>query len=83
VLYVQAGTLADPLAGHHYRARFERRTIMTLCPDNKGVCQRVDLESASEDLVRLVNQLGDEVEVEVQADELRKIDNKLRKIIGG
>jgi hypothetical protein len=83
VLYVQAATLANPPAGDHYRARFERRTIMTLCPDNRGVCQRVDLESASDDLVRLVKQLGDEVEVEVDVDDLRKIDNKLRKIIDG
>ncbi len=56
---------------------------MPLCPNNNGVCQRVDLQSASDDLVRLVNQLADEVEVEVQVDELRKIDNKLRKIIDG
>jgi hypothetical protein len=54
---------------------------MPLCPDNRGVCQRVDLESASDDLVRLVQQLGDEAEVEVDADELRRIDDKLRKII--
>lgn len=59
---------------------FKRRTIMC---NTVGVCKRIDLESLSDDLARLVNQLGEEVEGEVQGDDLRNIENKLAKIIKG
>jgi hypothetical protein len=48
-----------------------------------GVAKRIELESLSEDLNRLITQLGDEVEGEVQGDDLRNIDHKLQKIIEG
>jgi hypothetical protein len=51
------------------------------CPNNIGVAKRIDLESVSEDLARLVRQLGDEVEGEVQVDDPKNIENKLEKII--
>jgi hypothetical protein len=82
VWYVQAAMFANPPAGDHYRAQFERRTIMTLC-NSIGVCKRVELESVSDDLVRLVKQLGDEVEGEVRGEDLKNIENKLEKIING
>jgi hypothetical protein len=81
VLYVHAATPAKPPAGDH-RARFERRTIVKPC-NAVGVCKRIELESLSDDLTRLVKQLGDEVEGEVQGDDLRNIDHKLQKIING
>jgi hypothetical protein len=52
-----------------------------MCTNNVGVAKRIDLESLSEDVARLVRQLGEEVEGEVQVDDLKNIDNKLRKII--
>ena len=48
-----------------------------------GVAKRIELESLSDDLARLVRQLGDEVEGEVQGDDLRNLDHKLQKIING
>jgi hypothetical protein len=69
-------------AGDHYRPRFERRTIMP-CDPTSGICKRIDLESLSDDIARLVRQLGEEVEGKVQGDDLRKIKNKLEKIIEG
>lgn len=53
------------------------------CDEHRGVTKRIDLESVSEDIARLVRQLGDEVEGEVQVDDLRNIENKLEKIIEG
>lgn len=53
------------------------------CDATHGVCQRIDLESVSDDIQRLIRQLGDEVEGEVAGDDLRKIKNKLEKIIEG
>ncbi len=53
------------------------------CDEHSGVCQRIDLESVSDDIARLVEQLGEEVEGEVQVDDLRRIENKLEKIIEG
>ena len=52
-----------------------------MCSNNVGVAKRIDLESISEDIARLVTQLGDEVEGEFQVDDLKNIKNKLRKII--
>lgn len=52
-----------------------------MCDNNVGVAKRIDLESLSGDIARLVKQLGEEVEGEVQVDDLKNIKNKLRKII--
>jgi hypothetical protein len=51
--------------------------------DTVGVAKRVDLESISEDIAKLVKQLGSEVEGDVQASELKKIETKVQKIIKG
>jgi hypothetical protein len=48
-----------------------------------GVAKRIELESLSDDLNRLIGQLGEEVEGEVQGDDLRMIESKLAKIIEG
>jgi hypothetical protein len=53
------------------------------CDSHSGVCRRIDLESLSDDIQRLVRQLGEEVEGEVPGDDLIKIENKLEKIIKG
>ena len=49
------------------------------CDEHRGVTKRIDLESVSEDIARLVRQLGDEVEGEVQVDDLRNIAEQTRK----
>jgi hypothetical protein len=61
-------------------SEFYRR--FTMC-NTVGVAKRVDLESISEDIATLVKQLGKEVEGNVQASELRKIETKVQKIIKG
>ena len=53
------------------------------CDKIVGVTKRIDLESVSDDLARLVRQLGEEVEGEVQVDDLKNIENKLEEIING
>jgi hypothetical protein len=54
-----------------------------MCDNYSGVGQRIDPESLSDDIARLVKQLGEEVEGEVPADDLKNIDSKLEKIIEG
>jgi hypothetical protein len=54
-----------------------------MCTGNVGVARRIDLESISEDIAKLVKELDDEVEGEVEVNELKKIDTKLQKIIKG
>jgi hypothetical protein len=56
-----------------------------MCTGNVGVARRIDLESISEDIARLVKELDDEVggEVKVKVNELKTIDTKLQKIIHG
>ena len=53
------------------------------CDEHRGVTRRIDLESLSDDIQRLVKQLGEEVEGEVQVDDLKNIKKKLEKIIEG
>ena len=54
-----------------------------MCTGNVGVARRIDLEDISEDIAKLVKELDDEVEGEVEVNELKKIDTKLQKIIKG
>ncbi len=54
-----------------------------MCTGNVGVARRIDLESISEDIAKLVKELDNEVEGEVKVHELKKIDHKLQKIIKG
>jgi hypothetical protein len=56
-----------------------------MCTGNVGVARRIDLESISEDIARLVKELDNEVkgEVKVKVNELKNIDTKLQKIIRG
>jgi hypothetical protein len=54
-----------------------------MCTGNVGVARRIDLESISEDIAKLVKELDNEVEGEVKVHELKKIDTKLQKIIKG
>jgi hypothetical protein len=53
------------------------------CDEHRGVTRRIDLESLSDDIQRLVKQLGEEVEGSVQVDDLKNIKKKLEKIIEG
>lgn len=54
-----------------------------MCTGNVGVARRIDLESISEDIAKLVKELDDEVEGEVKVNELKKIGTKLEKIVKG
>jgi hypothetical protein len=54
-----------------------------MCTGNVGVARRIDLESISEDIAKLVKELDNEVEGEVKVHELKKIDGKIQKIIKG
>lgn len=51
-----------------------------MCKD-VGVVKRLDLESISKDIAELVEQLGREVEGEVKGSDLKKIDEKVHKLI--
>lgn len=51
-----------------------------MCSNNVGVAKRLDLESISEDIAKLVKQLDQEVEGEVDVRDLKKIEAKLQKI---
>jgi hypothetical protein len=53
---------------------------VTMCSNNVGVAKRLDLESISEDIAKLVKQLDQEVEGEVDVRDLKKIEAKLQKI---
>jgi hypothetical protein len=53
----------------------------SMCSNNVGVAKRLDLESISEDIAKLVKELDKEVEGEVQVSELKKIEAKVHKII--
>ncbi|MGA2372177.1 MAG: hypothetical protein ACLPPV_01725 [Candidatus Korobacteraceae bacterium] len=52
-----------------------------MCSNNVGVAKRLDLESISEDIAKLVKELDKEVEGEVQVSDLKKIEAKVHKII--
>jgi hypothetical protein len=54
-----------------------------MCTGNVGVARRIDLESISEDIAKLVKELDNQVAGEVKVNELKKIDTKLQKIIKG
>lgn len=51
-----------------------------MCKD-VGVVKRLDLESISKDIAELVKELGREVEGEVKGSDLKKIDEKVHKLI--
>jgi hypothetical protein len=46
-----------------------------------GVVKKLDLESISKDISELVKQLGKEVEGDVKGSDLKKIDDKVHKLI--
>jgi hypothetical protein len=52
-----------------------------MCDNNVGVAKRLDLESISQDIAKLVKELDKEVEGKVQVSELKKIEAKVHKII--
>jgi hypothetical protein len=52
-----------------------------MCDNNVGVARRIDLESISQDIAKLVKELDQEVEGKVQVSELKKIETKVHKII--
>jgi hypothetical protein len=52
-----------------------------MCSNNVGVAKRIDLESISEDLAELIKRLGREVEGSIEVEEVRKIENKLKKLV--
>lgn len=54
-----------------------------MCDNNVGVAKRLDLESISKDIAALVKQLDKEVEGNVHTHELKKIEEKVQKIIKG
>ena len=54
-----------------------------MCSNNVGVVKRLDLESISEDVAKLVKQLEKEIEGDVQVSELKRIEAKVQKIIKG
>jgi hypothetical protein len=56
-----------------------------MCTGNVGVARRIDLESISEDIAKLVKELDNEVEgeVKVKVNELKTIGTKIEKIIRG
>jgi hypothetical protein len=52
-----------------------------MCDNNVGVAKRLDLESISQDIAKLVKELDKEVEGKVKVGELKKIEAKVHKII--
>jgi hypothetical protein len=52
-----------------------------MCDNNVGVAKRLDLESISEDIAKLVKELDREVEGKVKVSDLKKIEAKVQKII--
>jgi hypothetical protein len=52
-----------------------------MCDNNVGVARRLDLESISQDIAKLVKELDKEVEGKVQVSDLKKIEAKVHKII--
>jgi hypothetical protein len=52
-----------------------------MCDSNVGVAKRIELESISKDLQKLIKQLDDEVEGKIQVLDIRKIEKKLSKIV--
>jgi hypothetical protein len=52
-----------------------------MCNSNVGVAKRIDIESISKDIADLVKQLDEEVEGEIKVSDVRKIEQKLKRII--
>ena len=52
-----------------------------MCDNNVGVARRIDLESISRDIADLMKQLDKEVEGDIKVSDVRKIEEKLTKII--
>jgi len=52
-----------------------------VCDNNVGVAKRLDLESISKDIAKLVKQLDKEVEGDIEVQEVKKIESKLHKLI--
>ncbi len=52
-----------------------------MCDNNVGVAKRLELESISQEIAKLVKELDGEVEGKVQVSELKKIEAKVHKII--
>jgi len=65
------------LVYHFWQARKGGRHM---CKD-VGVVKRLELESISKDIAELVKQLGREVEGEVKESDLKKIDEKVHRLI--
>jgi hypothetical protein len=52
-----------------------------MCNSNVGVVKRIDLESISKDITELVKQLDKEIEGDIRVSDVRKVEEKLKKII--
>jgi predicted methyltransferase len=52
-----------------------------MCTSDSGVAKRLDIVNISEDLAEFINRLGKEVEVDVNVEEIKNIEKRLRKII--
>jgi hypothetical protein len=52
-----------------------------MCDSNVGVAKRIDLENISKDIAELVKQLDKEVEGDIQVRDVKKIEEKLKKIV--
>lgn len=52
-----------------------------MCDSNVGVAKRIDVESISKDIADLVKQLDKEVEGDIKVSDVKKIQEKLEKII--
>lgn len=51
-----------------------------MCTD-VGVAKRIDLESISKDVAKLVESLHREVEGDIKVEDIRKIEAKLKKLV--
>jgi hypothetical protein len=52
-----------------------------MCDSNVGVAKRIDVERISKEVADLVKHLDKEVKVEIKVSDVRKIQEKLKKII--
>lgn len=53
-----------------------------MCDSNVGVARKIDLESVSADVAKLIRKLDKELEGSVKVADVKKIEAKLAKIVG-
>ena len=52
-----------------------------MCDHNQGVAKRIDLESISKDIADLMEQLKSEVEGNIRVSDVKRVEQKLKKIL--